>query len=108
MDIATERQGGANSSAGGILTVAASQVDHRNLGAVVNFETESGDRIIGFLECITVKPSGAVTFTVAGADYKVDPEQIVEVSLPRQVISLMNISRYINDLRDSGRNNQSH
>ncbi len=105
MDSATERQVGANTTAGGILTVTAAQVDHRNLGAVVNFEAKSGDRIIGFLECITVKQSGAVTFTVAGADYKVDPDQTVEVSLPRQVISLMNISRYINDLRDSGRNN---
>ena len=103
MDSASEHQSGTSSSAGGILTVSAAQVDHRNLGAVVNFEAQSGDRIIGFLECITVKPSGDVTFTVAGADYKVDPQQMVEVSLPRQVISLMNISRYINDLRDAAR-----
>ncbi|MFC0582173.1 hypothetical protein [Micrococcoides hystricis] len=105
MQNSSERQDSVSTSAGGILTVTAAQVDHRNLGAVVNFQTMAGDRVIGFLECITIKAAGGLTFTVAGADYKVEAEQEVEVSLPRQVISLMNISRYVNDLKDAGRHN---
>ena len=90
-------------SSGGVLVLPAAQIDHRNLGAIVNFEALNGTRVIGLLECITMTKDGAITFTVASADYPVHPSQQIELSLPRHVISLMNISRYVNDLKDSNR-----
>lgn len=92
----------------GSLNLPVSQLDHRNIGAVVTVQHGQGGKTIGTLEGIATTGDGKYLLVIAGEEVYYDAGQPVSVTLSREQVSgkassemLAELADMVEDLRDS-------